>query len=56
MNAMTPVGRLPPAAVTVAVRRTGLPEIELVVFVESTVTVEVWEIVSVMICVDVLPE
>ena len=54
-NATVPVGKLPPEAVTVAVRRTGRPEIELVVFVESAVAVGVWEMVSVMICVDMLP-
>jgi hypothetical protein len=54
-NATVPVGRLPPEAVTVAVRRTGRPEMELVVFVENVVVVGVWEMVSVMIWVDVLP-
>jgi hypothetical protein len=54
MKTMVPVGTLP-EAVTVAVRRTGLPEIELVVFDESSVAVGVWAMVSVMICVDVLP-
>jgi hypothetical protein len=49
MNAIVPVGRLPPAAVTVAVRRTGRPEIEVVALVESVVNVGVWAIVSVMI-------
>jgi hypothetical protein len=55
MNAIVPVGRLPCEAVTVAVRRTGRPEIELVVFVDSAVAVGVWEMVSVMIWEDVLP-
>jgi hypothetical protein len=49
MNAIVPVGSIPPAAVTVAARRTGLPEIEVVALVESVVTVGVWAIVSVMI-------
>jgi hypothetical protein len=49
INATVPVGRLPPEAVTVAVRRTGRPEIEVVALVESAVTVGVWAIVSVII-------
>jgi hypothetical protein len=50
-----PVGVLFPEAATVALSRTGLPEIEVVPFVDNVVTVGVRAIVSVMIWVDVLP-